>query len=89
MLLYRRLFLLEEGSKENWALKNHCKGNLSLLQGRSKDTWALGHSKGTWALRHSGTWALRHSGTWALEALEAPYLADSQTSMMTHFGENS
>ena len=25
---------------------------------------ALGHSKGTWALRHS-----RHLGTWALEAL--------------------
>ena len=39
-------------------------------------TWALGHSKSTWALkalkalghpRHLDTWALRHLGTWALE----------------------
>ena len=49
------------------------------LQGHS-NTWALVQSKhlDTWALEHSkGTWALRHWGIWELKALETLYLIDS------------
>ena len=70
----------------------HSKGTQTSLEGHSKDTWELGHSRhlgsppleghtsthGTWALGHSDTWAPGHSKcTWALEALDALCLADS------------
>ena len=59
-----RRALRHSGTQGTWKALRHV---------RTQWTWALealGHSKGTWAFRHSrylGTWSLRHLGTWTLE----------------------
>ena len=52
---------------QNFFSQRALKGKLETLQGRSKGTWALGHSKGARTLGHLGTWALKQLNTWALE----------------------